>query len=147
MPMKRVLLCVWMLGGAGCLELGASSVSPKDTRSPSVVGVFAFATADLPQHARFRIDFSEYMDSASLIAGLQLESGGAPYGLAVETSVPLGLPPDLEYFDVQYTVRAVPTSRLPPGTYFELVLGTELTDYAGNPLPAEVRLPFVTTNP
>lgn len=119
-------------GGAGTALAYAAEV-PAD-RPPVIVRTEPPPTKpDVPLNATLRVVVSEPLLASSLQAGvITLLGGGTP------------VPVSVAFFDAAHLVVAVtPVAALQPGTAYTLVIGTGLTDLAGDPLPP-VQVPFAT---
>ncbi len=142
--MRRVLL-VGLLGCAACLEPGEPFLAARDTDPPDVVSTEPSAGGTVPTDGTLEILFSETMDVRTLRPGIAVFEG------RVEVPLRLTVPPvsdgdeNLERGDVPYTVSvSAEAGAFNRGTAYMLVLRSSLTDYEGNPLVQEVRVPFRT---
>ncbi|HEX8435176.1 Ig-like domain-containing protein [Archangium sp.] len=140
--MRRLLL-VGLLGSAACLEPGDPFLAARDTAPPEVVSTEPGAGGTLPLDGTLRILFSETMDARTLRPGIAVFEGRAEVPLVL--TVPPDVDEDIERGDVPYTVTvSAEAGAFEPGTAYTLVMRTSLTDFEGNALPREVRVPFRT---
>jgi hypothetical protein len=140
--MRRLLL-VGLLGCAACLEPGDPFLATRDTDPPDVLSTEPSAGGTVPVDGSLEVLFSETMDVRTLRPGVAVFEG------RVEVPLRLTVPPDrdedVERGDVPYTVTvSAEAGAFAPGTAYTLVLRTSLTDFEGNPLTQEVRVPFRT---
>lgn len=140
--MRRLLL-VGLLGCAACLEPGEPFLAARDTDPPDVVSTEPSAGGTLPVSGSLEVLFSETMDERTLRPGIAVFEG------RVEVPLRLTVPADrdeaAERGDVPYTVTvSAEAGAFAPGTAYTLVLRTSLTDFEGNRLAQEVRVPFRT---
>jgi hypothetical protein len=143
--MRRLLTACALLGVVGCLEPGDPVLAVRDTSPPEVQSTEPAANGTLARDGLVRITFSELMDERTLRPGIAIFSGRD------EAAVRLTVPPisdlerDIERGDDPYTVRVSAASgSFDANTSYTLVLRTSLTDYEGNALREEVRVPFRT---
>ncbi len=144
--MRRLLLAsACVLGLAGCLEPADPLYERRDTNPPGVQSTEPVAGALVPTDAALRVTFSELMDERTLRPGIAVFAGRDEVALRLEVPpLPEG-EEDVERGDVPYTVTVrAETGAFTAGTAYTLVLRTSLTDYEGNALRDEVRVPFRT---
>lgn len=135
------VLCV------GCLEPADNMLALKDAEPPAVLPETSPSPNEvIDPAATITVVFSETMDPASLERGVLLLYAGTevPHSLVLPAPDPEAPPPNVERFDRPYPVNVAPQAPLVPEIAYELVITPEVTDYEGNALPAEVRIPFRT---
>ena len=143
--MRRLLLACVVLGLTGCLEPADPIYERRDTDPPGVQSTDPIAGALIPSGGELRITFSELMDERTLRPGIAVFAGREEVALRVEVPpLPEG-EEDVERGDFPYTVTVrADAGAFTPGTAYTLVLRTSLTDFEGNALLDEVRVPFRT---
>jgi Bacterial Ig-like domain len=140
--MRRLLL-MGLLGTAACLEPGDPFLAARDTDPPEVVSTEPGAGGTLASNGTLQILFSETMDVRTLRPGIAVFEGRAEVPLTL--TVPPTVDEDIERGDVPYTVTvSAEAGAFKPGTAYTLVMRTSLTDFEGNTLLREVRVPFRT---
>lgn len=145
--MRRLLLAsACVLGLAGCLQPESQNplYARRDTDPPEVQATEPVAGAFVPTDAVLRVTFSELMDERTLRPGIAVFAGREEVALRVEVPVLPEGEEDVERGDVPYTVTVRADGAFVPSTAYTLVLRTSLTDYEGNALVDEVRVPFRT---
>jgi hypothetical protein len=143
--MRRLLTACAFLSLAGCLEPGDPVLAVRDTDPPEVQATKPSANGQIASDAALEITFSEFMDVRTLRPGIAVFSGRDEVSLNITVPAPSAGDEDIERGDLPYvvTVRAGAGS-FSPNSSFTLVLRTILTDYEGNALTEEVRVPFRT---
>ncbi|WNG36317.1 hypothetical protein F0U61_23560 [Archangium violaceum] len=146
MPLMRRLLLIGLLGCAACLEPGDPFLAERDMDPPDVVSTEPSAGGTLPVSGELEVLFSETMDVRTLRPGIAIFEGRAEVPLRLTVPPSSDAEANLERGDVPYTVTvsAAEAGAFKAGTAYTLVLRTSLTDYEGNPLAQEVRVPFRT---
>jgi hypothetical protein len=140
--MRRLLL-MGLLGTAACLEPGDPFLAARDTDPPEVVSTEPGAGGTMAVNGTLQILFSETMDVRTLRPGIAVFEGRAEVPLTL--TVPPNVDEDIERGDVPYTVTvSAEAGAFKPGTAYTLVMRTSLTDFEGNALLREVRVPFRT---
>jgi hypothetical protein len=142
---RWVLACAAVLGLSGCLEPEDPLYPRRDTDPPEVSATEPTAGVTIARTGELRITFSERMDERTLRPGIAVFAGRE------EVALGLTVPPgregeeDVERGDEPYTVTAsAAEGSFEPNTSYTLVLRTSLTDFEGNALVDEVRVPFRT---
>lgn len=141
--MRRLPLVV-LLSCAACLEPGQAPLAPRDTAPPRVVSTQPAAGGTVPGTGSLQVVFSETMDERTLRPGIAVFEGRAEVPLSVK------VPPEVEgaeeeHGDVPSTITLSPEAGAwKANAAYTLVLRTSLTDYEGNALVQEVRVPFRT---
>ncbi|WP_199243204.1 Ig-like domain-containing protein [Vitiosangium sp. GDMCC 1.1324] len=142
--MRRVLL-VGLLGCAGCLEPGDPMLAARDTDPPEVVSTKPGAGGTVLVDGSLEVVFSESMDTRTLRPGIAVFEGRVELPLVLTVPPGSDVDDNVERGDVPYTVTvSTEPGVLKPGTAYTLVLRNSLTDFEGNPLRQEVRVPFRT---
>jgi hypothetical protein len=136
----------WLvLGLTGCLEPGDPVLAVRDTEPPEVQSTDPVASGTLASDGTLRITFSELMDDRTLRPGIAVFAGRDEVALRISVTPPLEGEEDIERGDLPYIVHVnAAAGTFSPNTSFTLVLRTILTDYEGNALREEVRIPFRT---
>jgi hypothetical protein len=149
MPMKSWCSTILLLslGLAGCLEPSRGALAYKDLGSPFIISTTPAANGTITRAASIVITFSEAMDTRTLGAGIQVSKAGIPVPIVLGIPPVDELPQTADNVDQPYTVSAKPVTGFfeqSIGSAFDytMALTTLLTDQAGNPLPAEVRIRF-----
>lgn len=120
-----------LLAAVGCEE-DSTSNAPSDTEPPVVVGVSpANGATGVARTATITAEFSEELDPES-VAKIAWSIGGPSGAVAVGVTV------DNEFLIMD------PVNSLAYGGTYTVVLGTDLTDMAGNPLAEEFSFSFTT---
>jgi len=149
--MRHLLTACAVLGLTGCLEVGDPLLAVRDTTPPQVASTDPVANGTIASDGTLNITFSEFMDVRTLRPGIAVFSGRN--ALPVRITVPAATEPDedVERGDIPYTImvnaesmESTGTASFPANSLFTLVLRTSLTDYEGNALVEEVRVPFRT---
>jgi hypothetical protein len=92
------------------------------------------------------VTFSEFMDVRTLRPGIAVFLGRDTNEVPLIITVPAPTEgdEDIERGDVPYTVMVRAASPLTANASYQLQLRASLTDYEGNPLGKELRVPFRT---
>jgi hypothetical protein len=140
--MRRLLL-VGLLGSTACLEPGDPFLASRDTDPPEVVSTEPGAGGTLASNGTLQILFSETMDVRTLRPGIAVFEGRAEVPLTL--TVPPDVDENVERGDVPYTVTvSAEAGAFKSGTAYTLVMRTSLTDFEGNAVLREARVPFRT---
>jgi hypothetical protein len=143
--MRRLLTACAFLSLVGCLEPGDPLLAVRDTDPPEVQSTDPAANAQIASDGTVEITFSEFMDVRTLRPGIAVFSGRDEVSLNITVPPPSEGEEDIERGDVPYTVMVkAAAGAFSPNASFTLVLRTALTDYEGNALTEEVRVPFRT---
>ncbi|MBN1203465.1 MAG: Ig-like domain-containing protein [Myxococcaceae bacterium] len=143
--MRRLLIAWAVLGLAGCLEPEDPVLGVRDTDPPEVQSTEPTANGTLAAGGTLRITFSELMDVRTLRPGIAVFSGRDEVALRVSVPPTAEGEEDIERGDLPYTVQVnAAAGAFTANTSYTLVLRTILTDYEGNALTEEVRIPFRT---
>lgn len=144
--MRRLLIaCAALSLTAGCLEPGDPLLAVRDTDPPEVQATEPVANVEIATTDSLRITFSELMDDRSLRPGIAVFEGQTEVALRIEVPPLSEIDEDIERGDIPYIVTVSAASgAFSPRTSYILVLRTSLTDYEGNALLEEVRVPFRT---
>jgi hypothetical protein len=143
--MRRLLTACALLGLAGCLDPGDPVLAVRDTDPPEVASTEPTANGEMGKDGALSITFSELMDDRTLRPGIAVFSGRDEVALRIAVPPLSGGEEDIERGDIPYTVRVNAASgAFAPNASYTLVLRTILTDYEGNALAEEVRVPFRT---
>lgn len=143
--MRRLLTACALLSLAGCLDPGDPVLSVRDTDPPEVQSTDPAANAQIASDGSLEITFSEYMDVRTLRPGIAVFYGRDEVPLSITVPAPTEGDEDVERGDIPYAVTVKATSgAFTPNASFTLVLRTILSDYEGNTLTEEVRVPFRT---
>ena len=117
----------------------------RDTDPPEVQSTDPAANGALASDGTLRITFSELMDDRTLRPGIAVFAGQGEVPLRISVTPPLEGEEDIERGDLPYLVYVNAASgAFTANTSYTLVLRTSLTDYEGNALTEEVRVPFST---
>lgn len=132
--MRRRLTPAWLplavLLAVGCARMAPPPGRPADQEAPvAVLRAPAAGSTGLAGRPVFQVEFSEYVDRASVRAALSLNP--RPDG-------------ELELSWRGRTLRIRPDSPLPPDRTWTLELGAGAKDLAGNTLAEPLRIPFST---
>ncbi|MDY7230692.1 Ig-like domain-containing protein [Hyalangium rubrum] len=142
--MRRLLIasCAAM-GLTGCLEPGDPLLAVRDTDPPELQSTVPAANAEVAKDGTLSVTFSELMDERTLRPGIAVFSGQTEVALRITVPPLSGIDEDTERGDLPYTVMVGAASgAFASNTSYTLVLRTSLTDYEGNALVEEVRVPF-----
>ncbi|WP_224362268.1 Ig-like domain-containing protein [Hyalangium versicolor] len=143
--MRRLLTACAFLSLAGCLDPGDPVLGVRDVVPPEVSSTNPTANGSIASDGTLKITFSEFMDVRTLRPGIAVYSGRDEVPLRISVPAPTDGDEDVERGDISYTVEVNAESEsFTPNASFTLVLRTILTDYEGNPLVEEVRVPFRT---
>jgi hypothetical protein len=144
--MRRLLTACAVLGLTGCLEVGDPLLAVRDTTPPTVESTDPVANGTIASDGTLNITFSEFMDVRTLRPGIAVFSGREELPLHITVPAPTEPDEDVERGDIPYTVMVNAASGTPftANALLTLVLRTSLTDYEGNALVEEVRVPFRT---
>jgi hypothetical protein len=143
--MRYLLTVCALLSLSGCLDPGDPLLGVRDTDPPKVSSTDPEATGMIASDGTVEITFSEFMDVRTLRPGIAVFSGSDEVPLRISVPVPSDGDEDVERGDLPYTVMVnAESGTFTANTSYTLVLRTILTDYEGNTLPEEVRVPFRT---
>ena len=145
--MRPLLTACVFLGLTGCLEVGDPLLAVRDTTPPTVQSTDPAANATIASDGTLNVTFSEFMDVRTLRPGIAVFSGRDEVPLRITVPASTGVDENVERGDTPYTVMVnadADADRFPANSAFTLVLRTGLTDYEGNALVEEVRVPFRT---
>jgi hypothetical protein len=144
--MRSLLTACALLSLSGCLEPGDPLLAVRDTDPPEVESTNIEADGTIASDATLEITFSEFMDVRTLRPGIAVFSGGSnEVALSITVPPPTEGDEDVERGDLPYTVMVnAEAGAFTANTSYTLVLRTALTDYEGNALTEEVRVPFRT---
>jgi hypothetical protein len=125
--------------------VGDPLLAVRDTTPPQVVSTDPVANGTIASDGTLNITFSEFMDVRTLRPGIAVFSGREELPLHITVPAPTEPDEDVERGDIPYTVMVnAESGTFTANSLFTLVLRTSLTDYEGNPLVEEVRVPFRT---
>jgi len=144
--MRRLLTACAVLSLAGCLSPEDSVLDVRDTDPPEVQSTDPIANGEIASDGSLEVTFSEFMDVRTLRPGIAVFSAGREeLPLTITVPAPLEGEEDSERGDVPYAVTVNAASgAFTANSSYTLVLRTILTDYEGNALTEEVRIPFRT---
>ncbi|MFL5349871.1 MAG: Ig-like domain-containing protein [Hyalangium sp.] len=145
--MRHLLTACAFLGLTGCLEVGDPLLAVRDTTPPTVQSTDPGANATIGSDGTLKITFSELMDVRTLRPGIAVFSGRDEVPLRITVPSDTGIDENVERGDFSETVMVNAESdsgSFTANSAFTLVLRTSLTDYEGNALVEEVRVPFRT---
>jgi hypothetical protein len=143
--MRHLLTVFPLLGLSGCLVVEDPLLGVRDTDPPEVQSTDPIANAQIAADGTLNLTFSEFMDDRTLRPGIAVFSGREEVALRITVPQPTVVDENIERGDVSYTVMVNASSGVfPTNASLTLVLRTVLTDYEGNALPEEVRVPFTT---
>lgn len=143
--MRYVLPVCALLSLSGCLDPGDPLLGVRDTDPPEVSSTEPEANETIASDATLEITFSEFMDVRTLRPGIAVFSGRDEVPLRITVPAPSDGDEDVERGDLPYTVMVnAEGGAFTANSSYTLVLRTILTDYEGNALPEEVRVPFST---
>jgi hypothetical protein len=144
--MRYLLTACALLSLSGCLEPGDPLLGVRDTDPPEVESTEPEANGTIATDATLEITFSEFMDIRTLRPGIAVFSGRDEVPLRITVPAPSDGDEDVERGDIPYTVMVnAEAGSFSANTSYTLVLRTILTDYEGNALTEEVRVPFLTS--
>jgi Bacterial Ig-like domain len=143
--MRRLLTACALLSLTGCLDPGDPLLGVRDTNAPRVESTDPAANGQIATDGTLNITFSEYMDARTLRPGVAVFLGRDEVPLDITVPAPAEGDEDVERGDISYTVMVKAASNpFAANASYTLVLRTVLTDYEGNALAEEVRVPFRT---
>jgi hypothetical protein len=143
--MRRLLTACAFLSLVGCLEPGDPLLAVRDTDPPEIQSTDPAPNAEIASDGTLEITFSESMDVRTLRPGIAVFTGRDEVPLRITVPAPQAGEEDVERGDFAYRVQVnADAGALTPNASHTLVLRTILTDYEGNPLIEEVRIPFRT---
>jgi len=143
--MRRLLTACAFLSLAGCLDPGDPVLAVRDTDPPEVQATDPTANEEVASDGALEITFSEFMDVRTLRPGIAVFSGRDEVPLNLTVPAPSEGDEDTERGDLPYAVTVKAASgAFTANASYTLVLRTILTDYEGNALTEEVRVPFRT---
>jgi hypothetical protein len=143
--MRHLLTACAFLGLTGCLEVGDPLLAVRDTTPPTVQSTDPGANGTIAADGTLNITFSEFMDVRTLRPGIAVFAGRDEVPLRVTVPPSNGIDENVERGDSPYTVMVnAESGSFTANSLFTLVLRTSLTDYEGNELIEEVRVPFST---
>ena len=142
--MRRLLTAWALLSLTGCLDPGDPLLAERDTNAPRVESTDPAANGQIATDGTLNITFSEYMDVRTLRPGVAVFLGRDEVPLDITVPAPAEGDEDVERGDISYTVKVNASEPFAANAGFTLVLRTVLTDYEGNALAEEVRIPFRT---
>lgn len=142
----RYLLTVYsLLSLSGCLDPGDPLLGVRDTDPPEVSSTDPEANGTIASDGTVEVTFSEFMDVRTVRPGIAVFSGRDEVALLITVPTPSDGDEDIERGDLPYAVTVnAEGGTFTANTSFTLVLRTILTDYEGNALTEEVRVPFRT---
>jgi hypothetical protein len=144
--MRYLLTACALLSLSGCLDPGDPLLAVRDTDPPKVESTNPEAGGTIASDATLEITFSEFMDVRTLRPGIAVFSGRDEVALRITVPAPAEGDEDVERGDIPYTVMVnTEAGAFNANSSYTLVLRTVLTDYEGNPLTEEVRVPFSTS--
>jgi len=143
--MRYLLTACALLSFSGCLDPGDPLLGVRDTDPPEVSSTNLEDTGLIDSDGTVEITFSEFMDVRTLRPGIAVYSGSNEVPLSITVPAPSDGDEDVERGDLPYTVMVnAEGGAFTANSSYTLVLRTILTDYEGNALPEEVRVPFNT---
>lgn len=143
--MRSLLTACAVLCLSGCLDPGDPLLGVRDTDPPEVESTTPQANGTIPSDGTLEITFSEFMDVRTLRPGIAVFSGRDEVALRISVPAPAEGDEDVERGDLPYTVMVnAEAGVFTANASYTLVLRTILTDYEGNALAEEVRVPFRT---
>jgi hypothetical protein len=144
--MRYLLTACALLSLSGCLDPGDPLLAVRDTDPPEVESTNPEAGGTIAPDATLEITFSEFMDVRTLRPEIAVFSGRDEVALRITVPAPSEGDEDVERGDLPYTIMVnADAGTFEANTSYTLVLRTVLTDYEGNPLTEEVRVPFSTS--
>lgn len=143
--MRYLLTACALVSLSGCLDPGDPLLGVRDTDPPEVSSTEPGTNGTIASDGTVEITFSEFMDVRTLRPGIAVFSGRDEIALSITVPAPSDGDEDVERGDLPYTVRVnAEGGTFTANTSYTLVLRTILTDYEGNALTEEVRVPFRT---
>lgn len=145
--MRHLLTACAFLGLAGCLEVGDPLLAVRDTTPPTVQSTDPGANATIGSDGTLKVTFSELMDVRTLRPGIAVFSGRDEVPLRIIVPSDTSVDENVERGDFSETVMVnadAEDGHFPANALLTLVLRTSLTDYEGNAVVEEVRVPFRT---
>jgi hypothetical protein len=143
--MRRLLTAWALLSLAGCLDPGDPVLAVRDAEPPEIRSTDPIANAQIASDGTVEVTFSEFMDVRTLRPGIAVFSGRDEVPLSITVPAPTEGDEDVERGNIPYTVKVKAASgAFTVNASYTLVLRTVLTDYEGNALVEEVRVPFRT---
>ena len=143
--MRRLLTACALLSLTGCLDPGDPLLGVRDAKPPEVESTDPAANEQIASDGTLNITFSEYMDVRTLRPGIAVFAGRDEVPLHITVPAPSDGDEDVERGDIPYTVMVnAEAGSFTANSTYTLVLRTILTDYEGNALTEEVRVPFST---
>lgn len=144
--MRRLLTACALLSLTGCLDPGDPLLGVRDTTAPTVQSTDPAANGEISTDGTLNITFSEYMDVRTLRPGIAVFLGRDPNEVPLSITVPAPTDgdEDVERGDIPYTIMVKASQPFTANSSYLLVVRTSTTDYEGNPLANEVRIPFRT---
>jgi hypothetical protein len=143
--MRHLLTACACLSLAGCLDPGDPILAVRDTDPPEVQSTDPGATGQIAADGTLKLTFSEFMDVRTLRPGIAVFSGRDEVPLHIVVPAATEVDENIERGDSPYTVMVNAASgAFTANSSYTLVLRTILTDYEGNALLEEVRVPFRT---
>jgi hypothetical protein len=143
--MRYLLTACALVSLSGCLDPGDPLLGVRDTDPPEVSSTDPDVNGMIASDGTVEITFSELMDVRTLRPGIAVFSGRDEVTLSITVPAPSDGDEDVERGDLPYTVMVnAEGGAFIANTSYTLVLRTLLTDYEGNALPEEVRVPFST---
>jgi Bacterial Ig-like domain len=143
--MRRLLTACACLGLTGCLEVGDPLLAVRDTTPPTVQSTDPAANATIASDGTLNITFSELMDVRTLRPGIAVFSGRDEVPLRIIVPGDTQIDENVERGDIPEMVMVnAESNAFTANAALTLVLRTSLTDYEGNALVEEVRVPFRT---
>ncbi|WP_224249188.1 Ig-like domain-containing protein [Hyalangium gracile] len=143
--MRRLLIACACLSLAGCLDPGDPLLAVRDSDPPEVESTDPGANGEIGSDGSLEITFSEFMDVRTLRPGIAVFSGREEVPLRIAVPAPTEGDEDVERGDIPYTVTvSAESGAFTANASLILVMRTILTDYEGNALVEEVRVPFRT---
>lgn len=143
--MRRPLMACAVLMLGGCLVPGDPLLAIRDIEPPRIESTAPEANEMIAPDGTLEITFSEFMDVRTLRPGIAVFSGRDEVPLRILVPAPAEGDEDTERGDIPYTVTVnAEAGAFTANASYTLVLRTVLTDYEGNALLEEVRVPFRT---
>jgi hypothetical protein len=145
--MRSLLTACALLSLSGCLDPGDPLLAVRDTDPPEVESTNLEDTGSIASDGTLEITFSEFMDVRTLRPGIAVFSGRDEVALRITVPPPSEGDEDVERGDLPYTVMVnAEAGAFTANADHTLVLrDMVLTDYEGNALTEEVRVPFRTS--
>jgi hypothetical protein len=142
--MRHLLTACALLGLVGCLDPGDPVLTVRDTAPPEVESPKPGDNVTVARDGAVLITFSELMDERTLRPGIAIFAGRDEVAVRITVPPTSDLDRDIERGDTPYTVQVNAASGTFDSPSYTLVLRMSLTDYEGNALLEEVRVPFRT---